>query len=78
MTDTNNPPPLSMACVINRKQVAATITCQGDILEWYIKATPQGVHEILPGYISPILGVEKDGDPPTALAGMLQIPFGLI
>ena len=47
-------------------------------MEGYIKATPKGVPEILPGYVSNILGSGQYGDTPTSLTCPFQILLGLL
>ena len=50
----------------------------GGVLEGYIKAPIQGLPELLPEYISPILGSGQDSGPPTALSGPSQFLFGIL
>ena len=39
---------------------------------------PQGILEIIPGYISLVLGAWQDSDPPTTLSGPFRFPFGVL
>ena len=64
--------------MLHREWVAAAIVCQGEVLEGKTKEPSKGISELLPGYISTILGAGQDSDPPTALTGPFQFPFGLL
>ena len=64
--------------MIHCKLFYAAIACQRVIMEGYIKPPQQGLNELLHGYVSTILVYGKDGDPPRALAGPFQIPFGIL
>ena len=44
----------------------------------YIKGIPQGIPELLPGWISPILVAGQDSEPPTTLTGPFQFPYVLL
>ena len=43
-----------------------------------VQMPPQGIPELLPGYIIPILGSVHNDNPPTTTAGIFQLRFGFI